>query len=257
MADFQFADPALAALYDDVSPRAERQDFDFYLALALKAEAVLDLGCGTGSFLREVRQAGHRGRLCGLDPAAGMIAQARQYVGIDWVQGNLVSTGFQQAFDLVVMMGHAFQVLVEDHELRATLAAVRTALTPRGCFAFETRNPAARAWERWTQDTMASVTAGDGRRINVACEVTAPFDGRTVSFTQTYSSPAWSKAQISPSTLRFLDADTLASFLTEAGLAIEARFGDWDRSPLTDLSPEIIVLARPAISSDSPISAAG
>jgi len=32
--------------------------------------------------------------------------------------------------------------------------------------------------------------------------------------------------------------------LTEAGLVIEAQFGDWDRSPLTELSPEIITIAR-------------
>ncbi|MFI1396091.1 hypothetical protein [Streptomyces sp. NPDC020681] len=36
------------------------------------------------------------------------------------------------------MTGHAFQVLVEDDELRTALAAVRSALTGEGRFAFET-----------------------------------------------------------------------------------------------------------------------
>jgi hypothetical protein len=36
----------------------------------------------------------------------------------------------------------------------------------------------------------------------------------------------------------------LSSFLSGAGLVIEEQFGDWDRSPLTDTSPEIITIAR-------------
>jgi hypothetical protein len=36
----------------------------------------------------------------------------------------------------------------------------------------------------------------------------------------------------------------LASFLSDAGLAIEEQFGDWVRHPLTDTSPEIITIAR-------------
>lgn len=45
------------------------------------------------------------------------------------------------------MTGHAFQVLIEDDEIRASLTAIRSALARNGRFAFETRNPAARAWE--------------------------------------------------------------------------------------------------------------
>lgn len=244
MVDLQFADPVLAALYDEVCPRAERRDFDFYLPLALKAGSVLDLGCGTGVFLHEVRKAGHGGRLCGLDPAAGMIAQARRHAGVEWHQGDIVSAGYREAFDLVIMTGHAFQVLVADHQVRMALAAIHAALVVGGCFAFETRNPEARAWERWTTASMAKATDSEGRPVNVDCKVIAPFDGRTVSFTQTYTSPGWPDARVSPSTLRFLDAETLSVFLEEAGLAIEAQFGDWDRSPLAEHSPEIVTLAR-------------
>jgi hypothetical protein len=77
----------------------------------------------------------------------------------------------------------------------------------------------------------------------MARQVTAASEGR-VSFTHTFTSPDWSQPQVSHSTLRFLDAASLASFLDEAGFAIEAQFGDWDRSPVTDASPEIITIAR-------------
>jgi len=44
--------------------------------------------------------------------------------------------------------------------------------------------------------------------------------------------------------LRFLDVDVLATFLAGAGLAVEEQFGDFDRQPLTETSPEIITVAR-------------
>ena len=49
---------------------------------------------------------------------------------------------------------------------------------------------------------------------------------------------------MSESTLRFLPADSLARFLTDADLEIEEQFGDWSGQPFTETSPEIITIAR-------------
>jgi len=49
---------------------------------------------------------------------------------------------------------------------------------------------------------------------------------------------------VSRSTLRFLDAPALASFLADARLEIAAQYGDWDGGPLAPDSPEIITFAR-------------
>lgn len=38
----------------------------------------------------------------------------------------------------------------------------------------------------------------------------------------------------------------LSTFLSDAGFAIEQQFGDWERQPLTEASPEIITIAAPA-----------
>jgi trans-aconitate methyltransferase len=158
----------------------------------LAARAVLDVGCGTGALLRLAREAGHTGRLCGLDPAAGMLNQARQQPDIEWVQGDLASASWVRAFDLIVMAGHAFQEFVTDDEIRGALTAIRAALT-------------------------------DGGRC---------------------ASPGWDHPAVSRGALRFLAAETLAAFLADADLAIEAQFGDWTGGPRTAASPEIITIAR-------------
>lgn len=241
-ADRLFAEESLAALYDAMCARELRDDFDFYLPMVMAAGAVLDVGCGTGAMLHEARAAGHAGRLCGLDPAPGMLVQARKRADIEWVESDLASADWDGAFDLVVMTGHAFQVLVEDDDLRAALAAAHRALVPGGVFAFETRNPAAKAWESWTIAHPVAIPGSGGAQM--VRQVTTPFDGRTVSFSHTFTGPAWDQPQVSHSTLRFLEAEALNGFLSQAGFVVEAQFGDFDRSPLTPASPEIVVIAR-------------
>lgn len=224
MPDRSFSDARLAALYDLFCPW--RSDLDFYLGLVMSARSVLDVGCGTGALLHRARGSGHAGRLCGLDPAAGMLRQARKRADIEWYFGDLGSVGFDREFDLVVMSGHAFQVFVKDDDLRSSLAAIRSALTDDGRFAFETRNPLVREWERWIPANAAEVTDADGVVVRMTREVETPVDGKIVSFTHTFTSPSWDRPQISRSTLRFLDRDSLSSFLSAAGLVIEEQFGD-------------------------------
>ena len=239
--DRLFSDPILAELYDAFC--AGRPDFGFYLPLVMSAESVLDVGCGTGELLRLAREAGHTGRLCGLDPADAMLDQARKRPDVEWVLGDLSSVDWRREFDLVVMTGHAFQVLVEDKQLRESLASIRRALTPDGRFVFETRNPLARGWEDWTPANAVEIEYG-GSVVRMAHHVEEPVAGEVVSFTATFTSPDWDEAQVSRSTLRFLDAISLSMFLDGAGLAIVEQFGDWGRQQLTDTSPEIITVAR-------------
>jgi SAM-dependent methyltransferase len=243
MVDRLFADPTLAAWYDEFCSWERRDDFGFYYPLVMEAVSVLDIGCGTGLLLRRAREAGHAGRLCGLDPAGAMLDVARKRADIEWVLGDLGSVGWDRAFDLIVMTGHAFQVLLADDELLSALRTIRSALTDDGRFAFETRNPLVREWERWTPDNAVEVTDGSGTVMRLEQRVEM-VEGELVRFTLTFTSPSWVQPMVSHSTLRFLDAGSVSAFLSRAGLVIDERFGDWNRHPLTDTSPEIITVAR-------------
>jgi SAM-dependent methyltransferase len=217
---------------------------DVYLDLVMGASSVLDVGCGTGTLLKRARTAGHTGRLCGLDPDRAMLDQARVREDVEWVLADAASARWDREFELAVMTGHAFQVLVSDDELRRSLRAIRAALVDGGLFAFETRNPKAKAWEAW-DDASYEVRNPEGDAVRVTYTVHA-VEGDVVRFSETLSGRWWSEARTSDGALRFLGADALSTCLGEAGFAIDEQFGDWDRSPFADASEEIVTIARRA-----------
>ena len=68
-------------------------------------------------------------------------------------------------------------------------------------------------------------------------------EGEFVTFAEITDGGRWHD-QVDLGTLRFLPRIELDRFLAEAGLQVETYYGDWDRGPLTEDSPEIIALVR-------------
>lgn len=240
-----YSDADAAALYDLLNPwdPARHPGDAFYHDLVMAADAVLDVGCGTGGMLRLARERGHRGRLVGLEPDPAMLARARRRGDVEWVAGAAAEAAWDREFDLATMTGHAFQCLVGDGELRASLAAVRAALRQGGRFAFETRHPRARAWEDWNPSNASEVVDAAGRRVRVWHQVER-VAGDVVTFTETIGVPDGTVLRVDRASLRFLDVPALGAFLAGAGLAVEAQYGDWQRGPVTDQSREIVTIAR-------------
>jgi hypothetical protein len=134
--------------------------------------------------------------------------------------------------------------LVPDDAIRTTLAAIRLALVDGGRFAFETRNPLARAWEQWPAHYSGVVTDATGAVVRCAYRVEGPVTGGVVRTVATFTSPAWEHPEVSHGALRFLDTAALSAYLSSAGLVIEAQYGDWTGGPRADTSPEIITIVR-------------
>lgn len=250
--DEGYDDPRLAALYDAECPW-HAQD-DFYLALDLAADSVLDVGCGTGSRLVRAREVGHAGRLVGVDPAVGMLQVARTKSDrVEWVYGDAQTVDLGARFGLVTMTGHAFQCLLGDADIRAALASFRRHLDTGGRFAFESRNPDHRGWESWTAAaSRGRFESPDGAAYETWVdlqEVSGEFV-RFRSVTRWLAEPAGRRSapagwqQEATSTLRFLPADHLRDAVQAAGFEIEGWYGDWDRAPVAAERPEIVVVAR-------------
>jgi hypothetical protein len=141
------------------------------------------------------------------------------------------------------MTGHAFQALVVDDEIRASLRAIRRALVHHGRFAFETRNPPARAWERWHQ-AETEVVDPAGRALVVRHDVESVVDG-VVTVAETTAARDRTVLRVDRGSLRFLDVEALDRFLAEAGFAVAERYGGWRREPFESSSEEIVTVATP------------
>ena len=239
-----FSDADVAALYDVLNPwDPDRPDVAFCTARVMAAGAVPDVGCGTGSMLHHARDLGHTGRLVGLDPDPAMLDRARRRTDVEWVPGAAAEAAWDREFDLATMTGNAFQCLVTDDELRASPSAIRAALRDGGRFVFGTRHPQARAWETWHPSAVVDVDTPGGRPVRVWHEV-EPVAGDVVTLTETTADRDATVLRVDRGQLRFLDVPALTGFLTAAGFAIDERYGDWQRGPVTDASREIVVVAR-------------
>jgi SAM-dependent methyltransferase len=240
-----FSDADAAALYDLLNPwdpglwPGDR----FYHELVMASESVLDVGCGTGAMLACAREHGHRGRLAGLDPDRAALERAQRRADVEWVEGTAADASWESCFDLATMTGHAFQCLITDHDLSASLAAICASLREGGRLVFETRHPQARAWQDWNPSNASEVTDAAGRVLRVWHEVES-VAGEAVTVIETTAGPDGTVFRVDRAILRFPGTDTLSTFLAAAGFGIEAQYGDWHRGPITSASREIITVAR-------------
>ena len=155
----EFTNRRLVEIYDAVNPYDPDAQPGFYARLAdeLDARVVVELGCGTGLVTQALVRTGRE--VIGVDPSPLMldVARTRTRAGrLRWVDGGADDIGTPDA-DLAIMSGHVAQFFVDDDEWSDALAALHAALRPGGHLAFESRNPDAREWERWTRDRVRTV----------------------------------------------------------------------------------------------------
>lgn len=243
-ADEVFEDSLFASLYDHFN--AWDVCDDFYLGLARESGGhVLDLGCGTGLLACRIALEGLA--VTGADPAEGMlrVARARDGTGrVTWVKAQGQALRLPQQFDLIYMTGHAFQALLTDDDAIALLRTAHDHLTTDGRLAFETRNPARKAWLGWTPDRRRTATTAGYGPVDEHFDTTADEQTGLVDISHHYRFADTGKTIVGHSRIRFVDLDHLKRLLAAAGLVPLAWYGDWDRSPITATSREFIVVAR-------------
>jgi SAM-dependent methyltransferase len=219
--DTVFADPRLAAIYDDVE--GDRCDLDHYEAIVdeLGARSVLDIGCGTG--MLGCRLAARGVTVIGVDPAQASLAVARAKPGanrVTWLLGD-ATTLPPMTVDVVTMTGNVAQVFVREEEWSATLSGAHRSLRDGGHLVFETRDPSYRGWKEWTRDQSIAVrdtVAGRVEHWVELTDVTLPF----VSFRHTFRFMAGGDIVTSESTLRFRSRDEITAALVVRGFRIAA-----------------------------------
>lgn len=235
--DYQNA--RIAEIYDIINPPA--QDTEFYLSLAGPVPcSVLDLGCGPGTLCCALAEHGHR--VTGVDPSAAMLAVARRKpfaVQVEWVESTAQSYKSDRRFDLIVMTGHAFQVLLTDTDAIAVFETMRAHLCEGGRVAFETRNPRVDWAVKWAQRENRLLP--DGQTVETL-EVTQA-DDDFISFRTRYRFPH--EILTTNSTLRFPSRELIEGLIERSGLILREVLGDWNGGPFeAERSQEIIFIAQ-------------
>ncbi|WP_030419536.1 class I SAM-dependent methyltransferase [Streptomyces sp. SCSIO 75703] len=203
MADECFRHPRLAPLYDVLDP--DRGDLDAYLRMAEEygARRVLDVGCGTGVFALLLADRGIE--VTGVDPAGASLDVARGKPGagrVRWLHGDATRLPPLRV-DLATMTANVAQAIAGPDDWHGTLRGVHAALRPGGRLVFETRDPAARAWEEWNREASHRVTEVPGVGAVESWVEVRETDGPLVTFRWTIVFAADGAVLTSDSTLRF------------------------------------------------------
>ncbi|GAA3166713.1 class I SAM-dependent methyltransferase [Streptomyces virens] len=221
MADECFAHPRLAAVYDPLDP--DRSDLDAYLRMAEEfgARRVLDIGCGTGVFA--LLLAGRGVEVVGVDPARASLDVARAKPGgerVRWIEGDATALP-PLRMDLAIMTANVAQAVVAPDAWHGTLRGAHAALRPGGRLVFETRDPARRAWERWTREDSYGRTDVPGIGTVEHWHQVTDVDGPLVTFRTTYVFAADGAVLTSDSTLRFRGREEAEADLAAHGFTVD------------------------------------
>jgi SAM-dependent methyltransferase len=246
--DSEFSDDRLVAVYDTLNSYEAGTQPDFYVQLAeeLTAKSILEIGCGTGLIAQEFISRGFD--YTGVEPAPKMLQRARErVVGEDarWIEGGVeaLTAGGVNGIDMAFMAGHVAQFFLSDESWTAALNTLRSAIRVGGCFAFEARNPGAKAWEQWADATRNVTVDGHAGAIETWTEV-QNVSNDIVSYELHYRFIDTNEELVAPSQLRFRSYEEFDRSLTQAGFVIERAFGDWRKSPLSEVSDEFIFVTK-------------
>jgi SAM-dependent methyltransferase len=248
------SDDDRAALYDAQNVWAADDDFFLSLVGGLEESRVLDLGCGTGRLTLALAAAGLR--VTGIDPDGGAVATARRKPGAEavvWVVGTSEQIPPGAGFDAALMTAHVAQAITDEGMWRGTLEDLHAALVPGGLLAFDSRDPAGRAWERWTAErSRGTVRLADSTVVEVWHEVTGvdevapdggPADTWLVHLAEHSVLPDRTHA-VDAGELTFRSEARLRADLAAAGFVVEQIYGGWDRQAVGEGVGELVVLAR-------------
>jgi len=232
-------DPRLLALYDIDNPDGPDHEYFRSLADDVGARTILDLGCGTG--ILTVTLAGDNRRVTGIDPSDGMLAIARGRPGADlvsWVLGDSRAIG-DMAADFAVMTGNVAQHILGDDWPR-TLRDLCRGLASGATLAFESRNPAAAAWNHWTKEQTLQTRETDAGALTEWISVNSVDAHGNVEFESHNIFGRTGEHLKYQSTLAFRSADDITRELDAAGFSVRNIWGNWRRGPVGPTSAVLV-----------------
>jgi len=248
------------AEYYDTSPIVTRRgDVAFYVNVVKEfGDPVLELGCGSGRVTVTVAQAGFK--IKGLDLSQQMLEQAEEKVSklphdirarVSLIQGNMTNFDLDARFRLVVIPFRPFQHLLNVPQQLDCLACARKHLEPGGRLILDVFQTDARRMhdaEFLTERQVAEYEMPDGRRVRLTERVTAFHRAEQLNDVEMIyhvTHPDGRQERLVMGfPFRYFFRYEVEHLLARCGFHIQEAFGDFDRSPLQDRSPEMIFVAK-------------
>ncbi len=256
-------DSFVAEYYDYVPVVAGRRDIEFYLSYAkAQGDPVLELGCGTGRVLLELAKAGHR--VTGLDLSERMLAQCKEKLAalpasaqtrVTLVQGDMTAFDLGETFRLITIPFRPFQHLLETQQQLDCLRSVARHLAPGGklILDFFQTDPRRMHDPAFCQenDAVPEFALPDGRHVKMRDRVVAfhrAEERNDVEMIYYVTHPGGRQERlVFAFTIRYFFRYEVEHLLARCGLRVAELYGDFDRSPLADASPEMIFVAEKAL----------
>lgn len=237
-----YRDEQLVKLYDLDNPPGD--DHAYYCALAdqIRSTKIVDFGCGTGLLTRALALSGRT--VIGVDPSVTMLGYARKQPGaeaVTWIDGDATYVEPAGDADLVVSSGNTMMHLSPEG-YPSVLGSLAAALRSGGTISFESRNPADRAWERWSRRATYSERDTPFGHLREWLDVTEVDRGRVVFDAHNLFRDG--REAIYTSVLYFRTAEEITSDLQHAGFKDVDVRGGWHSEPVTDESRVLIFRAR-------------
>lgn len=230
----------------------DSEDLPFWLNLAqFTGDPILELGCGTGRVLIWLAQAGHT--LVGLDHDRAMLVflRGKLPVGIKdrihLLMADLAAFHLGCRFPLILLPCNTLST-IRGAARESLFACVAEHLSPGGMFAASIPNP---LWlaelpmvgEEEVEETLIHPESGNPLQISSSWERQA----KTFRLRWHYDHllPDGQVQRTTMETIHDLASlDDYQAELEDTGLALEAVYGDFDRSAYSAGSPNLILVAR-------------
>ncbi|MDD5190386.1 MAG: methyltransferase domain-containing protein [Dehalococcoidales bacterium] len=252
----------VAEHYDNVYDRLHRLDVQFYVDYAKKTPgSILELGCGTGRVLIPIAAAGKK--ITGLDYSPLMLQRCREKLALQptaagematLIQGDMTKFNLEEKFSLITMPFRPFQHLITVREQKACLQCVRRHLDKEGLLVFDVFQP---FLPRLTDtrylmeiDVEPEMALPDGRKVRrtnrtAAFHPAEQYNDIELIYYIKYPDGRRER-QVHAFPMRYFFRTKMEHLLELSGFEIIDFFGNFDRTPFTENSPEMIFTAKKA-----------
>jgi len=247
-----------ADIYDvwtQSAPVTER-NLPFYVEAYVGTEgAVVELGVGNGRIAIEAAKRGKR--VTGVDSSAEMLKLCRQRAGEVGVAGQLtlIQADFRdfvlpEPAQLIAIPFHTIGHLVSLDDKRAGLRHIHSQLAPGGRLIFDHFNFDPQQARQYQGVGLRAEFTDNATGHDVLLWTMTRYDFEA----QTMRIIVWTdelddsgvvlQRQYRRLNFSWLEPEQARALLEEAGFVVEALYGDFDRSPFTEESPEQVWVGR-------------